>query len=84
MAPDDLGAAVERATALGGTFLMPPTDNDWVGKGEVTDPASNPLTPIQLGPFPGIPVRVCPRERQVRLRPLSIRLFQGGELLRVG
>jgi predicted enzyme related to lactoylglutathione lyase len=44
---DDLSAAVERATALGGTVVMPPTDNGWVVKAQVTDPAGNPVTLIQ-------------------------------------
>src|SRR3954467_10753704 len=41
---DDLAAAVDRAVALGGTVLMPPTDNGWVVKAQVTDPAGNPVT----------------------------------------
>ncbi|GAA4260247.1 VOC family protein [Dactylosporangium darangshiense] len=47
VAVDDLTAAVERATALGGTVVMPPTDNGWVVKAQVTDPAGNPVTLIQ-------------------------------------
>jgi len=43
----DLTAAVEKATALGGTVVMPPTDNGWVVKAQVTDPAGNLLTLIQ-------------------------------------
>src|SRR5262249_51800912 len=35
----DLAAAVEKATSLGGTVVMPPTDNGWVVKAQVTDPA---------------------------------------------
>ena len=44
---EDLAAAVERAVALGGTVLMPPTDNGWVVKAQVTDPAGNPVTLIE-------------------------------------
>jgi predicted enzyme related to lactoylglutathione lyase len=47
VAVDDLAAAVERATALGATVVMPPTDNGWVVKAQVTDPAGNPVTLIQ-------------------------------------
>lgn len=44
---DDLAGALERAVALGGTVLMPPTDNGWVVKAQVTDPAGNPVTLIE-------------------------------------
>jgi len=43
----DLAAAVAAATELGGTVVMPPTDNGWVVKAQVTDPAGNTLTLIQ-------------------------------------
>jgi predicted enzyme related to lactoylglutathione lyase len=43
----DLDAAIERAVALGGTVTMPPTDNGWVVKAQVADPAGNPVTLIQ-------------------------------------
>lgn len=37
----DLAAAVERAVANGGAIVMPPTDNGYVNKAQVTDPAGN-------------------------------------------
>ena len=40
-------AAVADVTRLGGTVLMPPTDNGWVLKAEVRDPAGNAITLIQ-------------------------------------
>jgi predicted enzyme related to lactoylglutathione lyase len=43
----DLDQAVHRAADLGGTVVMPPTDNGWVVKAQVTDPAGNMLTLIQ-------------------------------------
>jgi predicted enzyme related to lactoylglutathione lyase len=43
----DLGAAVDRAVELGGKVTMPPTDNGWVVKAQVTDPAGNLITLIQ-------------------------------------
>jgi predicted enzyme related to lactoylglutathione lyase len=43
----DLGAAVEQAERLGATVVMPPTDNGWVTKAELRDPAGNPITLIQ-------------------------------------
>ena len=43
----DLAAAVEQAVALGGTVVMPPTDNGWVRKAQVTDPAGNAINLIQ-------------------------------------
>ena len=39
--------AVGAATRLGGEVVMPPTDNGWVTKAEIRDPAGNPLTLIQ-------------------------------------
>ena len=47
VAVDDLEATVERAVALGGTVAMPPTDNGWVVKAQVVDPAGNPVTLIR-------------------------------------
>ena len=44
---DDLDAAVARVVELGGTVEMPPTDNGWVVKAGVRDPAGNLLTLIQ-------------------------------------
>jgi predicted enzyme related to lactoylglutathione lyase len=43
----DLARALERAVSLGGTVVMPATDNGWVVKAQVTDPAGNLLTLIQ-------------------------------------
>ena len=43
----DLGAALEAAVAGGGTVVMPSTDNGFVVKGQVADPAGNRLTVIQ-------------------------------------
>lgn len=47
VAVPDLAAALERAVALGGAVTMPPTDNGWVVKAQVTDPAGNAVTLIQ-------------------------------------
>ncbi|MFF5233729.1 VOC family protein [Dactylosporangium sp. NPDC000521] len=47
VAVPDLDAAVARAVALGGAVTMPPTDNGWVVKAQVTDPSGNPVTLIQ-------------------------------------
>jgi len=41
---DDLAAAVEAAASSGGAVVMPPTDNGWVVKAQVRDPAGNILT----------------------------------------
>lgn len=43
----DLDAALEAAVAGGGTVVMPSTDNGFVVKGQVTDPAGNRITVIQ-------------------------------------
>lgn len=43
----DLDAAVAAAERHGGGVVMPPTDNGWVVKAQVTDPAGNRLTLIQ-------------------------------------
>jgi predicted enzyme related to lactoylglutathione lyase len=48
----DLAATVDHATRLGGTVVMPPTDNGWVVKAQVQDPAGNLLTLIQQQPHP--------------------------------
>jgi predicted enzyme related to lactoylglutathione lyase len=42
----DLDAAVADVERLGGQVLMPPTDNGWVRKALVTDPAGNRLSLI--------------------------------------
>lgn len=46
VAVDDLDAAVARAEAHGGEVLMPPTDNGWVHKAIVVDPAGNRISLI--------------------------------------
>jgi predicted enzyme related to lactoylglutathione lyase len=43
----DLAAAVARAVELGGTVVVPPMNNGWVTKAQVTDPAGNPVNLIQ-------------------------------------
>ncbi len=43
----DLGRAVAAAVANGGDIAMPPTDNGWVRKGVLIDPAGNHVTDIQ-------------------------------------
>jgi predicted enzyme related to lactoylglutathione lyase len=43
----DLADAVARAGALGATVVMPPTDNGWVVKAQVCDPAGNLVTLLQ-------------------------------------
>lgn len=47
IAVEDLEQTVSQATELGGTVLMPPTDNGWVTKAQIKDPAGNVLTLIQ-------------------------------------
>jgi predicted enzyme related to lactoylglutathione lyase len=44
---DDLDAAVAAAERHGGRVEMPPTDNGWVVKAQVADPAGNLLTLIR-------------------------------------
>lgn len=43
----DLAAALSAAAAKGGSIAMPLTDNGWVKKAQVRDPAGNLLTLIQ-------------------------------------
>ena len=43
----DLEAAVKQAGQLGATIVMPPTDNGWVAKAQVADPAGNLINLIQ-------------------------------------
>lgn len=43
----DLNAALNSAEANGGSVAMPLTDNGWVKKAQVRDPAGNLLTLIQ-------------------------------------
>jgi len=43
----DLETSVREAEARGGDIVMPPTDNGWVRKAQVRDPAGNVLTLIQ-------------------------------------
>lgn len=47
IAVNDLDAAIALVVQAGGTVVMPRTDNGWVIKGQVTDPAGNRLTLIQ-------------------------------------
>ncbi|QPP07832.1 hypothetical protein G4Z16_17090 [Streptomyces bathyalis] len=47
VAVPDLEQAIGHAGELGGTVVMPPTDNGWVTKAQVQDPAGNVLTLIQ-------------------------------------
>src|SRR5687768_5774588 len=42
----DIEAAVAAVVAHGGTVVMPPTDNGWVVKAQVTDPVGNRLSLI--------------------------------------
>ena len=42
----DIDAAVAAAVARGGAVVMPPTDNGWVVKAQVADPAGNRLSLI--------------------------------------
>jgi predicted enzyme related to lactoylglutathione lyase len=46
---DDLDASLDRAAHYGGTVIMPPTDNGWVVKAQVRDPAGNLVTLIEGG-----------------------------------
>jgi uncharacterized protein len=46
VAVDDIDAAVARVEQHGGEILMPPTDNGWVMKAIVADPAGNRLSLI--------------------------------------
>ncbi|MGI8594470.1 MAG: VOC family protein [Solirubrobacteraceae bacterium] len=43
----DVAAAVDAAGRAGGAVVMEPTDNGWVTKAQVTDPAGNALTLIE-------------------------------------
>jgi predicted enzyme related to lactoylglutathione lyase len=47
VAVPDLDDAVKQAVRLGGDIAMPPTDNGWVVKAQVRDPAGNVLTLLQ-------------------------------------
>ena len=42
----DLAAAIAAAEAAGGSVVMPPTDNGWVVKAQVADPAGNRVSLI--------------------------------------
>jgi predicted enzyme related to lactoylglutathione lyase len=44
---EDLDAAVAAAEERGGRVVMPPTDNGWVVKAQVADPAGNVLSLIR-------------------------------------
>jgi hypothetical protein len=43
----DLEQSLRQVTELGGTVTLPPTDNGWVKKAQITDPAGNTVTLIQ-------------------------------------
>jgi predicted enzyme related to lactoylglutathione lyase len=43
----DLDQALQVAAAAGGKVVMPKTDNGWVKKAQVSDPAGNRITLIQ-------------------------------------
>jgi uncharacterized protein len=43
----DLARAVATAVELGGSVVMPATNNGWVTKAQVTDPAGNLISLIQ-------------------------------------
>jgi predicted enzyme related to lactoylglutathione lyase len=47
VAVPDLAAAIATAEPLGATVVMPPTDNGWVTKAQLADPAGNVITLIQ-------------------------------------
>ncbi|MGL5929011.1 MAG: VOC family protein [Dermatophilaceae bacterium] len=47
VAVDDVAASLAVAVQAGGRELMPPTDNGWVVKAQVSDPAGNAVTLIQ-------------------------------------
>ena len=49
----DLDAVVDRVIGLGGSVLMPPTDNGWVTRALVADPAGNTMSLIQDRPSSG-------------------------------
>jgi predicted enzyme related to lactoylglutathione lyase len=44
----DLARAVTTAVELGGLVVMPPTHNGWVTKAQVSDPAGNLISLIQM------------------------------------
>lgn len=44
---DDLDEALDKSQALGGSVTMSATDNGWVRKAQIADPAGNLLTLIQ-------------------------------------
>lgn len=47
---NDLARIVQTAAESGGTIVMPPTDNGYVNKAQVADPAGNIITLIENGP----------------------------------
>jgi predicted enzyme related to lactoylglutathione lyase len=47
VAVTDLDATVKEAERLGAAVVMPPTDNGWVTKAQVRDPAGNLISFIQ-------------------------------------
>lgn len=49
IAVPDVAASIRVALERGGIEVMPPTDNGWVAKAQIRDPAGNLLTLIQNG-----------------------------------
>lgn len=47
VAVDDLDAAIRSAKRANGSVVMPKTDNGWVTKAQIADPAGNRITLIQ-------------------------------------
>jgi predicted enzyme related to lactoylglutathione lyase len=47
VAVDDLDARLAQVVANGGSVVMPATDNGWVTKAQINDPAGNLITLIQ-------------------------------------
>lgn len=43
----DLDASLRKATGSGGNIVMPATDNGYVRKGQIADPAGNVITLIE-------------------------------------
>jgi len=44
---DDLDASLAKAAESGGSIVMPATDNGYVNKGQIADPAGNVITLIE-------------------------------------
>jgi predicted enzyme related to lactoylglutathione lyase len=48
VAVEDIDATLRNAEAAHGAILMPKTDNGWVTKAQIADPAGNRVTLIQM------------------------------------